>query len=191
MPKINGNGQAQIFSDADFAKIRKNIPNKKHRLLFDVARWTGERIGAVRQLDVSDVYDVSGSPRHTINFRAQTRKASRDGRRRTRECPVHPQLREILLAYHPPIAGPLFPGEYGPLSYSSVYFFLNRAIERAGLEHKGYSTHSFRRTLITRLSERGVDVKTIQQITGHQDVKCLLRYVEADPRRAQRAIALL
>ena len=191
MPKIKGNGQAQIFSDADFAKIRKNIPNTKHRLLFDVARWTGERVGAVRQLDVADVYDVTGSPRATIIFRAQTRKAGRDGRRKTRECPVHPQLREILLAYHAPIAGPLFPGKCGPLSYSSVYFFLNRAIERAGLEDKGYSTHSFRRTLITRLSERGVDIKTIQQITGHQDVKCLLRYVEADPRRAQRAIGLL
>jgi integrase/recombinase XerD len=191
MPKINGNGQASIFSDADFAKIRKNIPNPKHRLLFDIARWTGERIGAVRQLDVADVYTINGAPRNTINFRAQTRKASRDGRRRTRECPVHPQLKEILAAYHPPIAGPLFPGKDGPISYSSVYFFLNRAIERAGLEHKGYSTHSFRRTLITRLSERGVDVRTIQVITGHQDVKCLLGYVEADPRRAQRAIALI
>lgn len=191
MPKISGNGQASIFSDADFAKIRKNIPNPKHRLLFDIARWTGERIGAVRQLDVADAYDVNGNPRETINFRARTRKASRDGYRRTRECPVHPQLREILLAYNPPLSGYLFPGQNGALSYNSVYYFLNRAVERAGLEHKGYSTHSFRRTLITRLSERGVDVKTIQVITGHQDVKCLLRYVEADPRRAQRAIALL
>lgn len=191
MPKIKGNGQASIFSDADLAKIRKNIRNPKHRLLFDIARWTGERIGAVRQLDVADVYDLSGAPRTTINFRAQTRKADTGGRRRTRECPVHPQLREILAAYHAPIAGPLFPGAAGPLSYSSVYFFLHRAIERAGLEDRGYSTHSFRRTLITRLSERGVDVRTIQAITGHQDVKCLLRYVEADPRRAQRAISLL
>ncbi|NJL48739.1 MAG: tyrosine-type recombinase/integrase [Leptolyngbyaceae cyanobacterium SM2_5_2] len=190
MPKNNRNGKAEIFSDGDLVKLRKALTNPKHRLLFDIARWTGERLGAIRQLAVDDVYDCHGNPRQFICFRAQTRKASR-GHRITRECPVHPNLREILLAYKPPISGPLFPGPLGPMSFQGCDQVLRRALERASLDHKGYSSHSFRRTLITRLSEKGVDIKTIQVITGHRDLKVLLGYVEADPKRAQRAIALL
>ncbi len=191
MAKNHRHGKASIFTDADLVKLRNPIENPKHRLMFDIARWTGERMGAVRQLDVADVYDLHGRPRAFITFRARTRKAAPGGVRRTRECPTHPTLGELLAAYAPPIDGPLFPGELGPMSFQACDNFLRRALERAGLDHKGYSTHSFRRTLITRLSEKGVDLKTLQSITGHQDLKVLVGYIEANPRRAQRAIALL
>ncbi len=189
--KVNRHGQATVFSQQDLTRIRRCIKNSQHRLLFDIARYTGERIGAIRQLRVNDVYDDRGRARSEITFRAQTRKGDRRGHRKTRQCPTHPELREILEHTDHEEWGPLFPGDNGYLSAQAVDSFLRRAIAKAGLSHKGFSTHSFRRTLITRLSERGVDLRTIQQITGHQDLKSLQRYIEADPKRAARAIALI
>lgn len=77
------------------------------------------------------------------------------------------------------------------ITFSAADKWLRSAIVAAGLAHKGISTHSTRRTLITRLSEAGVDVKTIQAITGHRDIKALMRYVEVSPDRVRSAMSLI
>jgi integrase/recombinase XerD len=192
--KRDRHGQGAIISDLDYAKIRQQLKAKKSRLLLDIARYTGERWGAIIQLRVEDVYDGAGRPRDYITFRAATRKARPDGQRETRQVPVHPTLKEILEGHKPPSSellfeSPVLPGK--PISLRAADFMLRLAIASAGLEHKGYSTHSTRRTFITRLYERGVDLREIQLITGHHDLKALLLYVETDPERVKRAIAVL
>lgn len=179
------------MNSSEISLIRRQLQNKKHRLIFDIARFTGERIGAVLKLRISDIYDDRGKPRPEITFRAQTRKRSPTGERKTRQCPCHDDLMEILEAYDHPSAGYLFPGEKSHLSYQAFDAALRRAIRKAGLSHKGFSSHSFRRTVITRLSESGVDLRTIQEITGHKDLKALQRYIEVDPKRVVRAINLI
>ena len=47
----------------------------------------------------------------------------------------------------------------------------------------GASSHSGRRTLITRLAERGVDLKAIAQIAGHTSIQTTAVYVEVNPTR--------
>nr|MCC5640549.1 site-specific integrase [Nostoc sp. CHAB 5844] len=91
--KNNRNGQAAILTETDYSKIRRHIKSQKYKLLFDLAWYTGERWGALVQLSVEDVYNSDGTPREYINFRARTRKASPDGKRKTRQVPVHPVLR--------------------------------------------------------------------------------------------------
>lgn len=191
--KNNRHGRSSVFSDADYVKVRRTITNKKHRLLFDIARYTGERWGAIVQLQVSDAFDDNGVRSH-INFRAITRKASTRGIRTTRQVPVHPELREILEKYGIPETHWLFPSPLDPTTHISLRaadLMLRGAVERAYLAHKGYSTHSTRRTFITTLYRKGVDIHTIQLITGHQDLKSLIRYIEVDPDRTSKAIALL
>ena len=45
------------------------------------------------------------------------------------------------------------------------------------------SCHSGRRTLITRLAERGIDLKAIAEIAGHSSIRTTAVYVEANPAR--------
>ena len=195
MPKVNGFGKAAVIDDKDYLKIRKFIRSKKYKLLFDIARYTGERWGAICKLSVSDIWDENGIVRSHVTFRAITRKANTSGKRKTRECPIHPQLRELLEAYRPQDASCwLFPSRCdssAPTSLRTADAMLRRAVEEAGLGHKGISTHSTRRTFITRLWEKGVDLHTLQELTGHSDTKTLRGYIETNPERVSGALALL
>lgn len=193
--KTNRHGKAAIISDADYIKIRKSLKSKKHRLILDIARFTGECWGAIVQLLVTDVIDALGRVRSHITFRAVTRKASPKGERHTRQVAVHPELKESFEG-NPPRLGQvwLFESpikENAPITLKAADLMLRAALRVCRLEDKGYSTHSTRRTFITRLWERGVDLHTIQLTTGHKDLKSLVGYVEADPDRVARAIALL
>lgn len=196
MPKNNRHGQAAILSEVDYAKIRKQLNSDSHKLFWDIARFTGERWGAIAQLQVSDVYrdPLRSIPHEYITFRASTRKASPTGERHTRQVPVHPTLRDILRAYRAPATSVwLFPSTAttAHITQGACDEWLRRAIVKAGLDAKGISTHSTRRSFITQLAERGIDIKTIQRLTGHRDVRCLLGYVEVSEQRLRMAIATL
>lgn len=195
--KVNRHGQAAILSPSDTAKIRRQLSNDAHRLFFDIARFTGERWGAIAQLQVGDVYadPVLCLPHEVITFRAATRKADPSGKRATRQVPIHPDLRDLLLAYTPPLEGSAWlfpsPASEGPVSFSAADKWLRAAIRGAGLEGKGFSTHSTRRTLITRLANNGVAIRVIQAITGHRDLKTLARYIEVTPDQISAALGAL
>jgi integrase/recombinase XerD len=191
--KNNRNGQSAILTDTDYSKIRKQIKSQKYKLLLDLAWYTGERWGALVKLKVEDCY-INGKPREYINFRAITRKATPDGKRQTRQVPVHAVLAESLCNYSPPADSPwLFPCRDGslPITIRWADKILRAAVERVGLSAKGISTHSTRRSFITKLHRNGTDLYTIKKITGHKDFKSLERYVEISADRVKGAIATL
>ena len=107
---------------------------------------------------------------------------------------MHPQLKEILEGY--PTQGskwlfesPIIRGQ--PITLRAADLMFRAAVDLAGLTDKGFSTHSTRRTFITTLYERGVDIHMIQRITGHSDLKSLIRYIDINPDRISKAIAVL
>jgi integrase/recombinase XerD len=178
--KINRNGQASILTERDFLKIRNSIHLYKYKLLLDLAWYTGERWGALVQLKITDVYDENGKPLESITFRKSTRKKRSDGTADTRQVPVHPQLLESLQNYSPGDTGWMFPGKDGHITLRNAYDVFVRAVEKAGLGTKGISTHSTRRSFITKLHKNGCSVATIKRITGHKDYKSLDSYIEVD-----------
>ncbi|BAZ50135.1 integrase family protein [Nostoc sp. NIES-4103] len=192
--KNNRHGQSSVITDEDYCKIRKKINTPKYKLLLDLAWYTGERWGALVQLKVEDCYNSDGTPRQEITFRANTRKAAPDGKRQTRQLPVHEVLFTSLSNYQPETNSVwLFPDRDGE-GYISLRWadkILRKAIEKCGLDAKGISTHSTRRSFITKLHKNGTDLYTIQKITGHRDLKALGRYVEIDIDRVKGAIATL
>lgn len=190
MPKNNRYGQAAIITHQEYSRIRKCLHNIRHKLLLDIAWYTGERWGAIVRLQVMDVFTEDSHPREFITFRSGTRK----GDDRTRQVPVHPTLREILASFELPDSRWLFPGRLDDeehLTMRGAIWIFDEAVALAKLDNRGISTHSTRRSFITHLHEQGVDIKVIQEITGHKDLKSLQRYVEVSPDRVKKAIALL
>lgn len=197
MGKNNRCGQAAILSDDDYAKILQQIENPTHRIALQIARYTVERVGAITQLQVSDVYADRDRQEvlPEITFQANTRKAAPGGKRETRQVPVHKTLKELLQLYQPPansrwlFPSPRYPDR--PVTVRAMDKWFREALERANLSHKGASWHSHRRTGITALNDAGTSVKVIQKITGHKSLGALMRYIEVTPQTVENAIALL
>jgi integrase/recombinase XerD len=66
---------------------------------------------------------------------------------------------------------------------------LRKAFERADIE--GASTHSFRRTALSQMSNAGIPLRIIQEISGHNNLEQLQRYLDVKPDQVKGAIASL
>ncbi len=105
-------------------------------------------------------------------------KASTKGKLATRSIPVIEDLRQLLTNYYP-IRGDvyLFPGRSnGHLAEDSAARILREACKQVGII--GVSTHSFRRTALTQMSNAGIPLRVIQEISGHRNLEQLQKYME-------------
>ncbi len=108
------------------------------------------RINEACTLNVNDVYS-KGKVRPELLIR----KGNTKGKLATRSIPVIEDLRGLLITYQHPEIGYLFPGRWGRghINSDSAARILRESFERVGIE--GGSTHSFRRTGLTQLSNAG------------------------------------
>ena len=194
MPKIDRAGQSEIFTETDFRRLMGKIKKPSHRVLFFIAWYTGERMGAILKLKVSNVYEhpKESIPRKEVVFPSSARKKDIHGNAFTRSVPAHPDLVYELERFTPPLSGWLFGGRSPAdhLSLRAADYALRRALAKAKLHRKGYSTHSFRRTFITDLSNKGVGIPDLKAVTGHKSVQSLERYIQTDPARKFQVINL-
>jgi integrase/recombinase XerD len=139
----------------------------------------------------ADVYDEAGKVRPLVHLRAAYTKGGK-----TRDVFVSsPALRRALEKYGErdwlgsasasQVA--LFRSQKGgAMTAGSMARFLKALYAEAGIA--GASSHSGRRTLITRLAERGIDLKSIAEIAGHTSIRTTAMYVEANPKRLARIL---
>lgn len=138
----------------------------------------------------ADVFDADGRVRDVMNLRAAyTKGVARATSSCHRRAP--PRLQRYGESYWLMSAGTskasLLPSQKGgPMTASSMARFLKALYREAGIA--GASSHSGRRTLITRLAERGVDLKAIAQIAGHTSLRTTAMYVESNPTRLARML---
>ena len=117
----------------------------------------------------------------------------------TRQVPTSPRLATELETYQsawaiehghtPSRAEVLFPAKgstHTPMSRQAADKALRQACEALGFE--GVSTHSFRRSFATGALKRGVDLPTIQKVTGHKSLGSLGHYLDVDEAEVMAAI---
>lgn len=85
----------------------------------------------------------------------------------------------------------MFPGKKGDghLTRQAADAALRKACDF--IEIEGISTHSFRRTGITKLYRAGVSLKAIQQHSGHKDLDNLVLYIEVDQSELDAVVGML
>jgi integrase/recombinase XerD len=146
----------------------------------------GLRAKELAGLKWADVYEPDGHVRKIVHLKAAYTKGGR-----TRDVFVSsPALRRVLEKYGErdwlgsarASQAALFASQKGgPMTACSMARFLKALYREVGIA--GASSHSGRRTLITRLAERGIDLKLIAQIAGHTSIRTTAMYVEANPTR--------
>jgi integrase/recombinase XerD len=186
--KINRHGRAKVLTQQEIQLIFSDgLDNDRDRALFGVCLFSACRIRECCTLLTTDVYTPGGDVRSQFIIR----KVNTKGKLATRAIPIIEDLRQLLIEYYP-LAGDdyLFPGRYeGHISHDTGGRILRRACKRVGI--LGVSTHSFRRTALTQMSNAGIPLRVIQEISGHRNLEQLQRYLEVDDGQVLGAAASL
>ena len=196
--KVAGNGQGKILTPDELRLLfTLGFVSPRDRALFGICLFTGCRVSEALALQTTD---IKGG---TLTFRKSTTK----GKLKTRVVDIQPGLAQLLAEYQPVKEGALFPGMRGrcrrkatdgqsptALPSSTLTRFaadkiLRDACDRVGLV--GVSTHSFRRTALTMMSSAGIPLRVIQEISGHNDLGTLQRYLEVSPEQKRHAVAVI
>lgn len=88
--------------------------------------------------------------------------------------------------------GWVFPGIAGqPLSVRAAQTAIGKLADRCGIA--GVSSHSFRRSALTAAHQAGLSLREVAEISGHQSLAALERYLDQDAARgaAEAARGLL
>jgi integrase len=183
--------QAKILSPADLDDLlvfasctRQPIRN---RLIVLLAAKAGLRAAEIANLTWDMVVDGSG----LIELRdAVAKKGS------GRLIPVHRDLREALLAWRELTngVGPVIRSERSKaMSPSSIVIWFTRAFRNIGL--KGCSSHSGRRTFITRAArlvhKAGGSLRDVQLLAGHRSIQTTQRYIDGDSDAQRKLVSMI
>lgn len=186
MAKNKRQGKAAIWDKNVIKKLRSQLTCPRQRLIFEISLYTGERMGAIVQLKMSDIYDTSGKVRDHLTFAAHTRKSTRWGTAQDRRVKIHPDLRIFLAQYTPPREGFLFPstGRSGHITRRAVDMYWRKRF--ADLGFNGFSTHSSRRWLINKLGKT-TRIQIIAEFMQMR-IETVRHYLDDDPDACDAAI---
>jgi integrase/recombinase XerD len=186
--KINRHGQAKVLTQQEIQLIfSQGLSNERDRTLFGMCLFSACRIREACTLQTQDIYTPKGQVRQQFVLR----KSNTKGKLATRSIPIIEDLRLLLAEYYPQAGRVyLFPGRSsGHISHDSAARIFRQACERVGI--LGASTHSFRRTALTQMSNAGIPLRVIQEISGHRNLEQLQRYLEVTDEQVLGAAASL
>lgn len=184
--KTNRYGQAKVLTNEELEQLLLHFPTTRDTTVFAICYFTGCRISECITLELRDV---------TADF-ITIRKENTKGKTKTRQISINPRLRAYLdkwleerdNEYNPYLfPSPKTPG--GHISRRQVMQVLDNTCKELGLV--GVSTHSFRRTSLTRMFRANVSLRTIQSISGHASLDDLQRYLEVSEEQKYSAISVL
>lgn len=167
-----------VLSSGELRRLFGQIDNPKHQCMVFMAYSAGLRVSEVCQLRVKDI----DSERMMIHIVCS--KGNKD-----RMVPLSGALLGLLRQYylaHKPKKW-LFEGQFDgePYSARSLQTVFNRAKVKAGIR-KAATFHSLRHSYATHLLENGTDIRLIQELLGHTDIKTTLRYTHVSQQTIQK-----
>ena len=149
-----------VLSKHEVETIISNTNNKKHKLLLSLSYGSGLRVSEVVNLKTSDIdYD-----RKLIYIRKA--KGNKD-----RVTLLPEKLIDDLKKNIPVSNKYIFESERGgKLAIRTAQVIFEKALKQAGILKKA-TFHSLRHSFATHLLENGVDVRYVQELLGHKNIR--------------------
>jgi site-specific recombinase XerD len=170
----------EVLSREEVERLIESAANPLHRIWLLILYGTGLRREELLQLKIEDI----DSDRMLIRIRQGKGKKDRN----VMLSPMLLQeLRDYWRSLNPKPKTYLFPSkgphhnDDAPMTSKSVWDAVQQAARRAGLD-KRVHPHTLRHCFATHLLEAGADLRTIQVLLGHADLKTTSRYLHVSER---------
>lgn len=151
-----------VLSIEEVKKVIGAVENIKHKAILSLIYSCGLRINECINIKLSDI----DSSRMLI-------KIVQSKGKKDRYVQLSPKLLELLRIYyksHKPKEY-LFQGQFkDEYSARSIQNILKRALNKCNIK-KRITAHSLRHSFATHLVEQGTDIRIIQEILGHKDIR--------------------
>ena len=172
----------QILALEEVELLILRTKNLKHKTILMTIYALGLRRSKLLNLKISDI------DRNRMLVHIKQAKGKKD-----RVVPLSlkllEQLREYYKSYRPKIY--LFNGRKGePYSTSSLRSIFTSACQRAKIT-KYVTLNSLRHAYATHLMDAGVNIRIIQQLLGHANIKTTMRYTRVTTRSVQNVTSPL
>jgi integrase/recombinase XerD len=186
--------QAQTLNEAQLRRVLHYCRSRRHpvreQTIIMVSFYAGLRAKEIAALNVGNVFDEAGAVREQFILSAAQSKGGR-----TRTVYLNQRLRKALSEYADTIrlgdpALPLFESQKGGHFSANTMCQLFLEIYKA-CGFKDASSHSGRRTYITRLANKGVGVRLLAELAGHSHISTTQRYIDVNSEQLSQAVELL
>jgi integrase/recombinase XerD len=197
--------QARVLTERDLRKVLNFCNTQPHatrnRTMLLCTHMAGMRVGEVAALTVSDVLAMDGTVKEEIALSAQQTKGNR-----ARTVLVPRKLRDELTSYLQQRYGianllsvtqtdtqrALFPTQKNPkrgFTANTLCQLFHKIYKDSQMY--GATSHSGRRTFITKLADKGVGVRVLMALAGHKSIATTQRYIELNPTIMKAAVELI
>jgi site-specific recombinase XerD len=172
-----------VLSQEEVSRLLDGTRSVKHRALLMTLYGAGLRVSEACRLTPADI----DSSRMAIHV--QQAKGRKD-----RSVMLSPVLLETLRQYWKRGRPKhwLFPGSGTgkPITTKAVFLMIRKAAARAKIP-KTVSPHVLRHSFATHLLESGTDLRTIQLLLGHSDVRTTIIYLHVSQHHLQNIVSPL
>jgi len=187
--------QAKVLTSNEVKRLIAVVEAGQHaernKCAFYLTYYAGMRVKEVAALKIGDVFDSEGIAHERITLASENTKGNS-----ARHVLISCRLRKILQAYYLTLPRTSIDfaliysqKDYGAFSANSLCQLFAPLYAAAGIN--GASSHSGRRSFITKLANKGVGAKVLMHLAGHKHLSTTQRYIDVNDEMLMQAVELL
>lgn len=183
-------GKAKVLSEAEFKLLllvaKEGKFGARNLAIIYCSFGLGLRAKEIASLTIGD---VTSSNYQLLDELSLTRSMTK-GEKQRHAYLTHKKIRDVLQVHlndikTMPRDKALFQTQRkSRFTANTLQKWFRSLYDKAGIH--GASSHSGRRTFITRLIEQGADIKAVSRLAGHANIVTTAIYVEDNPERLKR-----
>ena len=149
-----------VLSREEINRMFESVNNLKHRLIIMFLYYTGIRLNELINLKWQDI----DFEREIIHLKVT--KGSRD-----RVLFLHSRLKDFINILKPKKQGLIFVSNFSKkYNKRTIQSIVKNTAKKAGIEKK-VTPHTLRHSFATHLLEAGADIRHIQKLLGHKNLR--------------------
>jgi len=195
--------QAATLTERQLKKLLVNISTQRHairnRALVLMTYYSGMRVGEVSALMICDALNRDGTIKDEIHLSSTQTKGNK-GRTVILPAKLKTEILNYLkfrfndydlndLSLEQELMPLFYTQKRTGFSANTLTQYFHQLYKDAGID--GGSSHSGRRTFITNLANKGINVRILMQLAGHKNISTTQRYIDCNDGMMRAAVELI